>query len=422
VSTYFRCFIALAVASTSACASGIVELRGTRAERNDPLRYVMAASFNGSPDSYENINEISRRWFTGIPTSINIGPLDLRCAMLDATGKHGTRVLVSDYGGGHMSDDSDCESKWQSVPPGPHQIEFTARCQPPGLVEVNVVPTEGMSEEPRTPVSVAIPLPPPERRYVRPGVKVNAFTLKQVDSGSVAPRSGLMTRSDIELPPNTLVEVVRTMPDRDGICSRAFFKVLDAGGATVDANLLLGDLSDLSATPFDGLSAMEYVEKKQAKEREETAREQEEARRRADAAEKAALEEVESGRCSQKHFDQLQAALGRVSFLFDHVGSSDGFKLLTSDVIVAKPNGGGASIEFTGRGELHFFAMGDSLEAMRVTNPDGYHMSGVSQWQRLVATTGLKSTGVAFQGQAGTYRVSVKGKGCAIVMVFLKYL
>ena len=178
------------------------------------------------------------------------------------------------------------------------------------------------------------------------------------------------------------------------------------GGSASDATELTGLRDRMIAQR----AAAQAAERRAAEERQRA----EEERRQAEA-------EVSSGRCTQAHFDQVQAALGRVQFLFGAMNDV-GFKLLTTDTVVAQSDGTAGTMTYTGNGELHVYAAGTSRFTLELRDPNGYVISGGSPWERLVMTTGLNTESRAFQGRPGTYSVKVRGNGCVLLMYYLKYM
>jgi hypothetical protein len=409
-----RLFILALILSSgsSGCGYGLMVTRGGLPTGTaDPLYSVVSVASQEKPNMLNSVFPIAGTRETARLASIDVGELGILCSLLD---EKGNPLPIKEMVGVDpdrfpIRTEFECEGEFAHVPTGHHRMIFTATCQPQGVVDVDV-PLGGVAVIPLQ----NIPMPAPERLYVRPMSKV--INIKEFSA------------TNTRLPPNTLVEVVRILPNRSGNCSRALATVVDSGGQAIDADALIIDKEDLSTTAYEGVSAQAYVaQQKEAHRLEEEARRVGETRRAevaARAATIAAADEVASGRCSQDHYDTLQRAIQWSKFVFSTMNNgNEVFSEVGHEVLVATPKGRKFSLQIGAGGELHLLAISFAQVSLDAIDHSGYSSTASSSYGRIVwgrFDLGGHDSRVIQANNGEHVAVEVRGSTCTTVIAILK--
>jgi hypothetical protein len=127
------------------------------------------------------------------------------------------------------------------IPTGEYIFRVRALCQPDLESPVEVKFNQGT--EPR----VTLGLPPVQRRYTNAAVRVGRF-----------PEALDGVGGSVELPPNSVVEIVRQWPDDHDKCTLAIVRVVEAGGAVEAGQLMVATLGGLVDKPVNAPSPSEF--------------------------------------------------------------------------------------------------------------------------------------------------------------------
>ena len=132
---------------------------------------------------------------------------------------------------------------------------------------------------------------------------------------------------------------------------------------------------------------------------------------------KVADEEIAEGRCNEKNYDVMDDALSRTYAIYGHLDGPNGlWQRVGHKVFAATPDGSVHVIGSLFPGEYHFFTMGYFPIAMNALDSAGYSINRRSDFEVLLPLNDRDSRVHNASGQS--YHVVVKGRGCAILVVF----
>lgn len=213
----------------------------------------------------------------------------------------------------------------------------------------------------------------------------------------------------VEIPVNTVVELVRPWPDEDGECSLAMVRVVEAGGHALEGRWGYARRTSLSRAsdpdrPSPRGAAQAEVRRERAAVRARIIREVGDA-------------EVARGECDERSHRALETVLHRTTQVFEgmrnplarHVGH---------EYVVATDAGVAVAFRPTLRGTYHLFAV--ALGEVQLTGHDrqGHELSMRSEYE-LVVMSGVNVASLRIlASDFDQSTLSVRGHGCAVVMGF----
>jgi hypothetical protein len=138
-------------------------------------------------------------------------------------------------------------------------------------------------------------------------------------------------------------------------------------------------------------------------------------------------DEVRTGKCTDRHASELQGVLQQTKMIFDQIGSghsTDWFTSISSDILVATPDGARVPQDSFLGGEFHIFAVSREPVTLDVRDARGNRAGMQSLWERAlggIAAGGSTDSRVLQANTLQDVTIRLKGHGCAIVAVFVKH-
>ena len=258
---------------------------------------------------------------------------------------------------------------------------------------------------PTTVAGACGPLANPERRYLLDNTV--AVPRNRGAADVLDPRS-LLNAGEFRalLPRNAAVDVTRFLRSTVGSDPKScpFAEVM-----VVDGELGI-EPGELWAVPRDALGGTSLDATRQAEVDEKRAR----AAAEAEKIRVAARTEIDSGRCSDANHAKLDKELGNWKYYYERT-RNDGWLLVSHQFVMASDKGDRLGVNAGTSGTYRVLAEGVEAVHLEVRDAKGYASSkGSTTPEHAVETRDVEAN------HGERFDITVKGTGCAIVIVFAK--